>query len=315
MRLRGWVLGAVVLTVVLAAGSVAASSTCMRFLKISTLPRIAGMGEASVAVSDATWAEVNPAHLTAIDGSLITFAHTAWFHDISLETLTFGTSSAKHGFGLSLIGLSTDPLEGYDAFDIKQGTFRYYDLVVSGTYARRLPGNLSVGASGKVLYEKIDWDAATGFGLDLGIGYVPPGPLLGGELALGLAVRDLGPKMGYFDEEFDLPLTLQGGLSYRPAWLPNDVSATLAVDYQKTRDEDGGLLFGVEVGLKHMVAVRFGHRGPAEEGNIAYGVGLNVASAVIDYAYVDMGDHLGDIHRVGLAFKLGGVFPAPERSN
>jgi hypothetical protein len=296
------------------AGNALSAGTCMRFLRISSLPRIAGMGEATVAVTDATWAETNPAHLTNIDGSLITFSHTSWFQDIALETLTLGTAGGSNGFGLSIVGLHTDPLEGYDAFDVPQGTFRFYDLLVSATYARKVHPTLSMGATGKIVYEKIDWDSATGFALDLGLGYTAPRRLLGGQVSLGLAVRDLGPRMGYFDEKFDLPLAAQAGVSYKPMGLPEDLDAVVALDYAKTRDQDGGLLAGVEVGFRRMVALRFGYRGTYENGDLAFGLGLGLANTLVDYAYMDMGDDLGGTHRVSVAFKVGAIFPSPESS-
>jgi hypothetical protein len=291
-----------------------AGATCMPFLKISTLPRIAAMGDASVAVRDATWAEGNPAHLTQVEGSLITFSHTGWFEDVALETLTFGTSSPKHALGASVIGLHTDPLEGYDAVGVRQGTFRFYDLVISGSYATRVHPAFSLGASGKVLYEKIDWDSATDYAFDLGCGYAPLQAILGGRLGAGLVLRDLGPRMGYSNESFDLPLTVQGGLSYQPLYLPAELSAVVAVDYQKTREQDGGVLLGLEVGLRDMVAARLGYRGNYKNGKLTFGVGLSLANTVIDYAYADVGDDLGGTHRVSLALKTGSIFPSPEAS-
>jgi hypothetical protein len=314
MGKRGVVVWLFLVSVLLSAAGASASPTCMRFLKISTVPRIAGMGDAAVAVSDATWAQVNPAHLVNVGGSLITFTHSVWFQDISLETLSLGTTSQSHAFGMSITGLHTDPLEGYDGTGQEQGTFRFYDFAVAATYGRRILPTLSVGATGKVLYEKIDWDSATGFALDLGLAYTPAMVLLGGRFSLGLALRDLGPRMGYFDEEFDLPLTFQGGISYSPVWMPEEFAATVALDYEKTRDRDGGLLAGFELGLRQMLALRLGYRGTYEDGDLAFGVGLGLAKTSIDYAYVDMGDALGNTHRISLGLKVGEIFPSPEAS-
>jgi hypothetical protein len=297
---------------IIAVAHASATPTCMRFLKISTLPRIAGMGDAGVAVTDATWAEVNPSHLINVEGSLITFTHTAWFQDINLETLSVGTTSGSNAFGISVTGLHTDPLEGYDALNVKQGTFRFYDLVVGATYARRLLPALRVGATGKVLYEKIDWDSATGFAVDIGAGFAPESAVLGGRVAAGVVLRDLGPKMGYFDEKFDLPLTAQAGLSYRPMWLPEELHAGIAVDYEKTRDRDGGPLVGLEAGVRDLVTLRAGYRDTYEDGDLTFGLGLSIANTLIDYAYVDMGDNVGDTHRISVALKVGQIFPSPE---
>jgi hypothetical protein len=312
MGKRGMGIWVLLFSLIVTVSVASATPTCMNFLKISTLPRISAMGDVGVAVTDATWAGVNPSHLINVDGSLLTFAHTAWFQDINLETLSVGTTSRNHAFGVSVTGLHTDPLEGYDALGIKQGTFRFYDLAIGATYARRLLPTFSVGATGKVLYEKIDWDSATGFAIDLGASFTYPAPILGGSLSLGFAARDLGPRMGYFDDEFDLPLTTQGGLSYVPLWLPESFGARVAVDYEKTRERDGGVLAGLEAGLADLVMLRVGYRDAYEDGDLTFGLGLALANTLVDYAYVDMGDHLGDTHRVSVAFKVGPIFPSPE---
>ena len=165
-----------------------------------------------------------------------------------------------------------------------------------------------------MLYEKIDWDSATGFAVDLGAGYAPMVAILHGRIALGLALRDLGPKMGYFDEKFDLPFTVQTGMAYSPMWVPDRMDARVVVDYEKTRGRDGGPLVGLEVGLKDLAVLRAGYRDTYEDGDFTYGVGLKLASASIDYAYVNMGDPLGDTHRVSIGLRAGGLFPTPDAS-
>jgi hypothetical protein len=295
----------------LATGVFAAEGTCMRFLKIATIPRIAAMGDATASVPDATHAQTNPAHLVNIDGSLITFSHTSWFEDIRLETLTLGSASGKHGFGLGVSGLHTEPLKGYDDFDVPQGTFRFYDLLISGSYAYEVLPSLRLGATGKMVYEKIDWDSATGFALDLGLGYTGPKPLFGGHMSVGLVVRDLGPKMGYFDEKFDLPLTFQGGVSYSHKALPGDLNCVLALDYERTRDQDSGALFGAELGYRDVVAARVGYRGTYKNGDLAFGLGAGLHPVLVDYAYSSMGDDLGNTHRVAIGFLAGAIFPSP----
>jgi hypothetical protein len=306
-----WVFAFVLLC--LAVNAFPAEGTVMRFLKIATIPRVAGMAAATVSVPDATYAETNPAHLVNVDGSLFTFSHTALFEDMArLETLTLGTGSGKHGFGLSVIAVHTDPLDGYDEFDVPQGTFRFYDVMVSGSYAREVYPSLRLGATAKMVYEKIDWDSATGFAFDLGAGYVIPDRFLGGNIGLGFAVRDLGPKMGYFDEKFPLPTTLQGGLSFSRAGLPGDMRAVLAVDYERTRDEDGGVLLGAELGYQQLAAVRVGYRGNHENTDLTFGLGLGIHPVTVDYAYASMGDDLGNTHKVSIGFLTGAIFPSPE---
>jgi hypothetical protein len=296
----------------------AGTPTCSDFLKISTLPRVVGMSEAAVAVSDATWAEVNPASLTSIEGSLVTFSHTAWFQDINLETFSLATSSGRHSFGISVSGLYTEPLEEYDSEDVHTGQFRYYDLLVAATYARRFLGSVSVGASAKTVYEKIGWDSASGLALDLGLLHARPVAPLRGEVSGGLAMRNLGGRMGYFEEKYDLPLTWQGGLAYRAGWLPPAVGALVAVDYRTTREGEHGVLVGAELDLARICALRVGARstsGVTRDGaDATIGLGVRTRNLALDYAYVDFGEKLGATHRISLAFTGGPILPSPEAS-
>jgi len=293
-----------------------AAPTCADFLKIATIPRVAALGEASVALSDAAWVEANPANLTSVDGSLVTFSHTTWFQDISLQVLSFGTASPSHGFGLSVAGLHTEPLEEYDSEDVYLGHFRYYDFLLGAAYARRLTPSLSAGASLKTLYEKIGWDSATGLALDLGLAWSREVAAARGTVSAGVVMSNLGSRMGYLEEEYDLPLLWQGGLAYRPGWLPAQVEAVVAADYRSTREGERGVLFGAEVVVARTVALRLGGKSvdgvDRDGGDAAAGLGVRIRNILLDYAYVDFGEDLGATHRVSLAFKTGPVFPSPE---
>ncbi|MFZ1948335.1 MAG: PorV/PorQ family protein [bacterium] len=303
----------------MAAGAAAAGTpTCSDFLKISTLPRVAAMGEAAVAVGDATWAEVNPANLTSIEGSLVTFTHTAWFQDISLETMSLGTSSGRHGFGVALSGLHTEPLEEYDSEDVHTGQFRYYDFLVAATYARRVLPSLTVGGTAKVIYERIGWDSASGLAFDLGLVHARQIGFLRGEVSGGLVMRNLGSKMGYFEEKYDLPLTWQGGLAYRAGWLPSALAALVAVDYRTTREGERGVLVGAELGFMRTFTLRAGAKSTSgvtrDGGDATVGLGARIRNLTLDYAYADFGDKLGATHRVSLGISAGAILPFPEAS-
>jgi hypothetical protein len=311
---RVWVVfvGAVCALAVVALPLPAATPTCVDFLKISTLPRVAAMGEASAAVTDATWAEANPSHLTYVDGSLFTFSHTAWFQDISLEMLSFGTSNSRHGLGLTLAGLHTEPLARYTSEDQYEGDFRYFDFLAAATYAFAPAPAFRLGVTGKTVYEKIYWDSATGFAVDFGAGYSLPAGAVAGDLSLGLAVRNLGSKMGYFEKEYDLPLSCQGGMAYRPSWLPQPLDVLVAVDYRATRGAVGGLLVGAEFEVMKTVALRLGSRGREGGQDATLGFGLKFKNISIDYAYMDPGQSLGPTHRMSLGFRTFRMLPTPE---
>jgi hypothetical protein len=291
-----------------------AETSAMRSLLIHTSPKVAGLGDACSALPDAICAEVNPAAAGFAGGTLVAFAHTSWFEDIRLGALDLYAASARHGFGVSLVGLSSGDLDKYNADDIYQGSFRVYDIYVNGLYSYRVMPTMVLGVAGKVLYQKIDWESATGLAFDLGGLYMTPEPILGGVWGIGLAARNLGPSVSFTDGSSDLPLTFQGGVSYTPDFMPDQVGASLSLDYRKTRYEDGSPLIGLEVSFARTVAVRAGSRLNHALGDLAFGAGVTFKNVMIDYAYVDYSDDLGATHRIALAFNSGLIFPTPEQA-
>ena len=296
------------------AGVVDAETSALRSLLIHTSPKVSAMGDACSAVPDAICAEVNPAVVGLARGTLIAFSHGSWFEDIDLGAFDLYAASPRHGFGLSLVGLGSGSMEKYSVDDHYEGTFRAYDLYVNALYSYRVMPTMTLAVTGRVVYEKIDWESATGFAVDLGGLYVTPRAYLGGEWGFGLAVRNLGPSISFTDGSSDLPYTFQGGLTYSPRWLPDEVSAILALDYRKTRYEDGTPLAGLEVGIVDIVALRVGGRLNHAHGDITFGAGVKIKNVMVDYAYVDYSDMLGSTHRVALAFNSSLIFPTPEES-
>ena len=296
------------------AAVVQAETSAMRSLLIHTSPKVSALGDACSAVPDAICAEVNPAAISFAEGTLIAFSHTRWFEDIDVGAFDLYTASPRHGFGVSLVGLGSGSLEKYTADDHYDGTFKAYDIYVNGLYSYRVRPALTLAVTGRVVYQKIDWESATGFALDLGGMFVTPDSFLGGIWGLGLTARNLGPSVTFTEGSSDLPYTFQGGVSYSPRWLPEEVGALLMLDYRKTRYEDGSPLAGLEVGIADVVALRVGGRLNHAFGDITFGAGVKIKSVMVDYAYVDYSDVLGSTHRMALAFNSSLVFPTPEQS-
>ena len=291
-----------------------ASTSSMRSLLIHTSPKVSGLGDACSAVPDAICAEVNPAAVAFAEGTLIGFAHGSWFEGIDLGAFDLYASSKKHGFGVSLVALGSGNLEKYSSEDKYEGTFSVYDFLVNALYSYRVGPTTSLAVTGRVVYEKIDWDAATGFAVDLGALHLLRRPFIGGRWGFGLAVRNLGPSISFTDGSNSLPLTVQGGISYSPEFLPEQVSAAIAVDYRKTRYEDGSPLAGIEVGISKFLWLRAGGRFNHDHGDLTFGAGVKIKNVMVDYAYVDYSERLGDTHRIALAFNTSLIFPAPEES-
>jgi hypothetical protein len=177
---------------------------------------------------------------------------------------------------------------------------------------------VSLGATGKTLYEKIGWDSATGFAVDLGGTVSGPLSALRSTVSAGGTLKNLGSKMGYFDKKYDLPLTCQIGFAIRPDRLPGGLDVLIATDYRSVRDGEEGLLFGLEVGYAGTAALRLGAKSVSgterDGGDASVGFGLNFRNITLDYSYVDYGAKLGATHRLALGLKTGPVLPTPEAS-
>jgi hypothetical protein len=118
--------------------------------------------------------------------------------------------------------------------------------------------------------------------------------------------------MGYTDEKYDLPLTCQGGLAYRPSWLPQALDLLVAADYRATRGAVGALLVGAEFEVMKAVALRVGSRGRDGGQDATLGLGLKYKNLTLDYAYMDPGQSLGATHRMSLGFRTSRILPSPE---
>lgn len=319
---EGWMLKLKRIEVLLAAVSflltfsnlASAKPVAMRFLDVSRSPLASAMGQAGVALGNAILREINPAQAIDCDGSLISFCQTSWFGDISIGSAELVTSSGKHGLGLKVTGLFTSPLKGYDDQGIYQGDFRFFDICAEATYARRYRGGFAFGVTGKTVYEKIDWDAASGLAFDLGMNLRPVLSLFGGHVGVGISARNLGAEIGYQNEKFDLPLSLQVGIAYERRWQREPLVLRTAIDYQSARTGETGLLCGLEVSYDRALSFRFGYM-DAYQGRTTFGVGLHLGRFLIDYSYMPFEYDLGSAHRFGLGIVMGSIFPAPELGN
>lgn len=306
----------IVLAVVVAsslAHGAKATPVAMRFLDISRSPVVSGMGQAGVGLSNVANSEVNPAHIAYSEKSVLGFSHISWLDDVSIESVGLVTGSGKHGLGLRLVGLFTSPLEGYDDYGIYQGDFRFFDICAEATYARKYGPGLAFGVTGKTVYEKIDWDAASGLALDVGMSWKGIFESVGG-IGAGVSARNIGGKIGYHSESFDLPLSLQFGVAFDRMWHAETLRLAIAVDYQAARTGESGMLCGLEMGYDRLLAVRLGYM-DAYQGRTTFGLGLHLGRVAVDYSYMPFDYELGTAHRFGLSLSMGRIFPAPESSN
>jgi hypothetical protein len=301
-----------------------AGTAAYTFLKIGTGAKSQGLGGAFVGLADdATALYYNPAGLTArgedeilydellgkplyeapqnrFTASYINYlvdfqyGFLGYVRDID-STTAMGVSASYQNFGT---------FDRLDAEGSEQGTFGASDIAFALTYSKRVSSKFSAGATGKVVFEKIDTYSSTGLAADIGLMYLLASD---GTSRLGLAVTNLGAQLkGLTDEHKDkFPTKIAFGLSHQLVGLPFLFSA----EGGKPFDNDFYAAAGMElVSLRPFVA-RIGWSSQGRDYRVggdneflagfAGGFGLTYKNYQIDYSYSSYGD-LGSVHRISL---------------
>jgi hypothetical protein len=296
------VLGVICLTLPSVA-SAEDGSAGLAFLKLGAGARAVGMGDAYTAVNgDASSVYWNPATIVDVDNLDVTLMHNEWFQDIRYEYVGAVRSYGDYAIGAAIVGLYMDDLEARTGPTAEpDGHFGVFDFSVTGSYARNLTDELSVGGSVKYLTEKIDEERASGVAVDLGGRYRVPG-FTG--LSAGVAVLNLGPQMKFIEEKFDLPVMYKVGAALDVPVESLNGNVVIASDAIMPADGDTKVHFGLEYEYAGMIALRFGYRTGWDNQNVSVGLGINVKNFRLDYALVPFYSELGDTHRVSLSFML-----------
>jgi hypothetical protein len=290
---------AIMLTFVELAASEAGTSGFM-FLRLGNGARAGGMGEAFTAVADdATTIYWNPAGMTNVGGVEINLTHSEWLEGIRFEQASVLNEVFGGTAGISFTGVYYGSMDRYGTSPTLEpdGTFAPYDVSFAGGYAYDVLPNLSVGATAKLIYEKIDFESATGWAVDVGVLHRS---VIEG-LTLAASMLNLGPQASFVTEKFYPPFQIRGGASYRRdlPWLRGGV--ILAADAVFPNDGDAKLHMGMEYKYRSVLSVRAGYKANYYVQGPTLGVGIDYRSLRFDYAYMPMEFDLGDSHRFSLS--------------
>lgn len=270
--------------------------------------RALGLGRAYVAaVDDPTAVFWNPAGLEMANRTTFTLFHNQIFEGtiydfagVVYPTLTYGTV----GVGFARLGTGDIPYNTVD--NIHMGDMNYEEIELYLSYANRLPFQLLGGGTFKIRRQQLSIinQNATGLGIDLGLLYLPEweNSFLR-NLTFGLSYRNfISPtlKLGSISESepYHFTLGLKKGLAARETGTFN-----LVLDYHISKFEEGGLRAGTEYIFRNLGKVRAGF----DNGQMAFGAGLNYSFMQIDYSF---GSSMGEgefppTHRFSITFNIG----------
>ncbi len=266
----------------------------------------------------------NPAGLASINGTgEALFSHMNYIADIGVNFGGVAIRSEEFGtIALSIKALDFGNIaETTEEFPEGTGsTFSPSFTVIGLTYARQLTDRISVGATLKLVSEKIVRTSASGVGFDAGVQYTfaPDGPLSG--IRFAVALKNLGPSMQFdgadlerqvlppnssaiqtrplkfTSQAFELPSTLDLGVAYDYR-LSSDNRFTVNTLFQNSNFGSDEYRAGLEYAFNEQIFLRGGYSyNPVQGGTTAAtifglsagaGVNLDLGGSVVqvDYAY------------------------------
>jgi tetratricopeptide (TPR) repeat protein len=293
------------LLVVCAASFAAAKSgeTTATFLTLGVGGRPSAMGEAYIGLAEGVNAlPYNPAGVANLDAAEVSATHAEWLQGLRYEYVAFAYPLSWGTLGVGVRALTvggfelrTDP---DNPSEEPEGTFGATDVAVDVSYAYPLSDVLAMGATAKVINQRIHNVSATGVAGDVGV-YWAPRP----SLSAGLAARNLGPPVTFEEESSPLPMTAEVGFGYRLY----DRKVILTGAAEKPFKDDLLYKGGVEYSPFEFISGRVGYvYGLDTLGNtgLTGGLGVNVAGFSFDFAVAPYGD-LGTTYRAGFTYAFG----------
>ena len=308
----------------------------MGFLKIDVDSRVAAMGGTQIGgLGNANMAFTNPAGLAAIQGFEVSASLVDWIADIQMYGISAAYQLGNVGtFGFTLVSMDygdlrrTRPWQSGDSPALRdqgyidEGSFSPTEIAVGISYARQITSQFSVGGNFKIAEQNLGSvdiiNAFTGeienignslsnIIFDFGTVYYPGFR----DLRFGVSFRNFSNQSDYFDQRFELPLTLDFGMAMDLLQLSGEENEnsqlTLAVDWVHPRDYEERLHVGVEYGFSEIIYLRSGYKFNYDEEGFTAGLGLRFLADAgfgvkADYAYAAFGEFFGSVNRFTVSF-------------
>lgn len=255
-----------------------AANTGLAFLKLGIGARSIAMGEAFSSLADDGTAFIyNPARMNATENGNVTAMFNKSMLDMTTNFVGAKFRIKKLGIGVGLLKTTVSNIEVRNTPGAPIETFNADNISAGLSLSYEVYKNLSLGVTGKMLYEKIFIDESSGFGMDIGANYIL------NNLSLAAVVSNIGSMNALKVETTKLPTSLRFGASY--LYKKDNLSVTGAVDAFKVID--GGSFhghFGAEGGYKDFIFLRAGYQTGYDNKGFTAGLGLKYKTLTLDYA-------------------------------
>jgi hypothetical protein len=274
--------------------------TGLSFLKLSADAHSSGMGDAFTAVAnDHSSFYYNPSSIRSSDRSQLTLSHRNGFAETTTDYIGATIPGKDITFAFSALTTSVNGIEVRLIPGEADGTFDSKNGMIGLGAAVNLSNDFSVGLTGKLLYEKIFVDEASGYAFDCGLFYK-----LNENINVGFSATNLG-HMGVLRSEHSVvPATVRVGTSYHTSLSP-EITMLAASDIVKTINDNGIHLHGgVEAIYNSLFALRAGYQTGYETKSFSGGIGILYGIVRFDYAFVPNNGAFTPNHLFSVSFFL-----------
>lgn len=260
----------------------------------------------------------NPAGLArAATATSMMLSHMTYLADVDVQYLGLSTAAGAGYLGISVKSLSLGdiPITTEDQPDGTGETTSPRFMVFGGTFARQMSDQIYIGITANLLYEKMAEVSATNFALSAGVQYLGLGGIP--ELSVGVALKNIGPKMKYDGDGLirtgqlgdvlrpeskykieaasaDLPSTIEIGLGYSMRFSEAD-RLNLSSTFENNNFSDDEYKLGLEYGFRDFLSFRTGFSFSSESEGQEYIFGTALGAGVktlvagmrisVDYGY------------------------------
>ena len=278
------------------------------YLQYGAGARSLAMGGAYVALADeASGPYWNPAGLTQIEEYQFLSMYAPFFEQTSYNFLSYVHPLGRLGkLAISDVLLYSGGYEEVDDYGNVLGTNQsIFKNAIIISYANRIYRQLSLGASLKLIHQRVMKYSGNSQGIDLGILYQPLD-----ELNIGLALQNvLQPKVTLIDAPDVYKINLKAGAALKT--LSNRL--TLTADINKLVDEKAYFCAGVEFSPWERATSSSLKRVDLRAGinhlqTFTCGIGLKMKFFSLDYAFNP--HKIGNLHKFGLTFRWGSIYKA-----
>jgi len=293
-------------------------TSSFQFLKIGTNARGTGMGVTFVAVSDdISSLNYNPAGLVLFSDNGVTFTHTQWFVDTRIENVGGVYHFGSNAIGLSVISLRTEDAKVTTEFQ-PEGTgdyFRFSDLAVGLTFAKKMTDQFSFGATVRYIEENLGvlkmrtvvGDLATYYKTGLGTSrFAVMISNFGGQVSPAGSVDLIGGRTVNNFQSFPPPTVFKVGFAFEP-WMNEKNRVTTSIQLNSPNDNAENFSVGAEYAYKDFLYVRGGYKFNVDAETFSAGAGvkfpISFSKAILDYSIANFKE-FGFTHRISLSLLL-----------